>query len=156
MTFTDSIKTCINKYATFSGRAPRSEFWWFALFNAIVSICAQAAFFGIGLGVGGVKGAALATNICSALVFLLFFIPSLAVAVRRLHDTGRSGWWIMLVYGPMLLLVVLLVLLMLTRNEILAILLLVNYALLLVGCIWLLVLSLLDSDEENKYGLPVY
>ena len=148
--------TCINKYATFSGRAPRSEFWWFALFNAIVSICAQAAFFGIGLGVGGVKGAALATNICSALVFLLFFIPSLAVAVRRLHDTGRSGWWIMLVYGPMLLLVVLLVLLMLTRNEILAILLLVNYALLLVGCIWLLVLSLLDSDEENKYGLPVY
>lgn len=156
MTFTDSIKTCINKYATFSGRAPRSEFWWFALFNAIVSICAQAAFFGIGLGLGGVKGAALATNICSALVFLLFFIPSLAVAVRRLHDTGRSGWWIMLVYGPMLLLVVLLVLLMLTRNEILAILLLVNYALLLVGCIWLLVLSLLDSDEENKYGLPVY
>lgn len=156
MTFTDSIKTCINKYATFSGRAPRSEFWWFALFNAIVSICAQAAFFGIGLGVGGVKGAALATNICSALVFLLFFIPSLAVAVRRLHDTGRSGWWIMLVYGPMLLLVVLQVLLMLTRNEILAILLLVNYALLLVGCIWLLVLSLLDSDEENKYGLPVY
>lgn len=156
MTFTDSIKTCINKYATFSGRAPRSEFWWFALFNAIVSICAQAAFFGIGLGLGGVKGAALATNICSALVFLLFFIPSIAVAVRRLHDTGRSGWWIMLVYGPMLLLVVLLVLLMLTRNEILAILLLVNYVLLLIGCIWLLVLSLLDSDEENKYGLPVY
>lgn len=156
MTFTDSIKTCINKYATFSGRAPRSEFWWFALFNAIVSICAQAAFFGIGLGLGGVKGAALATNICSVLVLLLFFVPSLAVAVRRLHDTGHSGWWVMLVYGPTLLLVVLMVLVMLTRNETLAFLLLVNYVLLLIGSLWLLVLFLLDSDEENKYGLPVY
>lgn len=156
MTFTDSIKTCINKYATFSGRAPRSEYWWFVLFYIIVSVCAQAAFFGIGLGIGGMQGAALASNICSALVLLMFFIPSLAVAVRRLHDTGRSGWWLMLAYGPMLLCVVLLVLVLLTRNEILAILLLVNYFLLFVGSIWLLVLLLLDSGEENKYGLPVY
>lgn len=48
------------------------------------------------------------------------------------------------------------VLVMLTRNETLAILLLVNYVLLLIGSLWLLVLFLLDSDEENKYGLPVY
>lgn len=73
MTFTDSIKTCFRKYATFSGRAKRSEYWWFAL---AVFICSYIPFVNF-------------------LVWLATLIPGWAVAVRRMHDTGHSGWWIL-------------------------------------------------------------
>lgn len=78
MGFLESIKTCFGKYATFSGRARRSEFWWFALLNFIL-------------------GCIPVINIIWALVV---FIPTIAVGVRRLHDTGRSGWWYLLCLIP--------------------------------------------------------
>jgi len=75
MEFNESIKTCFRKYATFTGTASKSEFWWWALFNLIASIC---------------------LNIVSAKLSLAFtvatLLPYVAVTTRRLHDTGRSGW----------------------------------------------------------------
>lgn len=75
MTFVESIKTCFSKYADFSGRASRSEFWWWALFHLIASIM---------LGVISHK--------LSAVFSLATLLPYLAVGARRLHDTNRSGW----------------------------------------------------------------
>lgn len=81
MSFSAAVSTCFAKYATFSGRASRSEYWYFVLFYVI------ASFFG-GI-VDGVTGALVGT----AVVSLALFIPSISVGARRLHDTGRSGWW---------------------------------------------------------------
>ena len=82
--FGEAIKVCFQNYATFRGRASRSEYWWFFLF------CLLLGFFGGFLeGALGRDGAVL-----SGLLSLATFLPSLAVTVRRLHDTDRSGWWI--------------------------------------------------------------
>lgn len=78
MGFLEAIKACFGKYATFSGRARRSEYWWFVLANVIIG-CIPFVNFIWGLAV---------------------LIPSLAVGVRRLHDTGRSGWWMLLAVVP--------------------------------------------------------
>ncbi len=82
MSFSESIGACLSKYATFSGRAGRSEFWWFFLFCVLMGWGATLVGHQIGTG-----------DILSHLVNLAFLIPSLAVGSRRLHDTGRSGWW---------------------------------------------------------------
>lgn len=74
----------LKNYATFSGRARRSEYWMFVLFNVIVSIV-----------LAGVDAAA-GTMFLGTIYSLAVFIPSLAVAVRRLHDTGKSGWWFLI------------------------------------------------------------
>ena len=84
MTFFDAIKTCFSKYASFNGRAKRSEFWWFMLFYLLVT-CAAAM---IGDTVYG-------------LACLAFLLPTLAVSVRRLHDTDHNGWWILLSIIPL-------------------------------------------------------
>ena len=68
MGFGEAIKVCFNKYADFSGRASRAEFWWFYLFTFLVSL------------------------ISCGVACLVFLIPQYAVGARRLHDTGRSGW----------------------------------------------------------------
>ncbi len=87
---------CLQHYADFTGRARRSEYWYFVLFNFIVSIL-------IGLSLGVIAGL---LNV-PALVYLAYlwslavFIPSLAVSVRRLHDIGRSGWWVLLSLIPL-------------------------------------------------------
>ena len=87
---------CLQHYADFTGRARRSEYWYFVLFNFIVSIL-------IGLSLGVIAGL---LNV-PALVYLAYlwslavFIPSLAVSVRRLHDIGRSGWWLLLSLIPL-------------------------------------------------------
>ena len=91
MGFGTAVSTCFQKYVTFSGRARRSEFWWWQLFVILVSAIASIgdSAFGLhytksnGVGVGW-----LATVVALALV-----LPSIAVLFRRLHDTGRSGWW---------------------------------------------------------------
>lgn len=76
MDFQTAVKTCFQKYATFEGRASRPEFWWFMLF---------------------LVGVNFVLNLVSDMLGLLFslatIVPSLAVGARRLHDTGRSGWW---------------------------------------------------------------
>ena len=78
MSLTESIKMCFSKYAVFSGRAQRSEFWWFFLFSAVSS-----AIAGIVPVIGQIYP-------------LVLLIPSLAVSARRLHDIGRSAWWLLL------------------------------------------------------------
>ncbi len=80
----------LQKYGQFSGRARRKEYWMFILFNIIVA-CVMAGIDGV-LGTGG---------ILYAIYALAVFIPGLAVTVRRLHDTGRSGWWFLLVLIPL-------------------------------------------------------
>lgn len=79
MTFAESVKTCIAKYATFSGRATRSEYWYFVLFNLLLSIVAMV--------IDGVIG----IQVLSTVVSLGLLVPGLAVAVRRLHDIGKKG-----------------------------------------------------------------
>lgn len=76
MDFAQAIKSCFSQYAGFTGRAPRSEFWWFALFQVIVVVVASIVHQLVG-------------NTAS----LALLLPALAVGARRLHDIGRSGWW---------------------------------------------------------------
>ena len=89
LSFPKAIKKAFRDYAVFSGRSRRSEFWWFALFNTIVTMGLQFAFFTISIITGLVW-----VKFLVYLYSLATLIPSLAVAVRRLHDTGRSGGWI--------------------------------------------------------------
>ncbi|CTQ49784.1 DUF805 domain-containing protein [Jannaschia donghaensis] len=91
MTFGDAVTTCLTrKYATFRGRASRSEYWWFTLFGTTVS-----AVFVIVIMVNFNAGT-LPPVILVAYAFfcLLFVLPFLSVHVRRLHDIGRSRWWL--------------------------------------------------------------
>jgi uncharacterized membrane protein YhaH (DUF805 family) len=97
MSFSDAVSTCLRKYATFSGRARRSEYWWFALANVLVAV------------VAALVDQILGTSVVSLLVTLALLLPSLAVAVRRLHDTGRTGWWCFIALVPFVGAVVLLV-----------------------------------------------
>jgi len=93
MTFVESIKTCFEKYATFSGRAKRSEYWFFFLFGILTAVCLSILDMALfPKNENGVLG----------LIFtLLTFIPFISTACRRLHDVNRSGWWQLLPYGIM-------------------------------------------------------
>ena len=90
MTFTESIKTCFHKYADFHGRAARSEYWWFALFVALVTIGAAI------IDCGWLGQCDDWDGTLSWLWHLATLLPGLAVSARRLHDIGRSGWWLLL------------------------------------------------------------
>ena len=81
MTGFDYFKQALNRYAEFEGRSRRSEYWYFALFNALITY-----------GALGLEMVLVGTTIFYMIVSLAFFIPSFAVAVRRLHDIGKSGW----------------------------------------------------------------
>lgn len=81
MTFTEAISSCYSKYVTFEGRASRSEYWFFVLFHFLIALVGFCTLFaGIGIVILAVSG-------------VVNFLPSLAVTVRRLHDTDHSGWW---------------------------------------------------------------
>jgi uncharacterized membrane protein YhaH (DUF805 family) len=97
MGFGEAVGSCLSKYATFTGRAPRSEYWYFVLFQAVVGVVAAAISRAIDL------------NLVSTLVELLLFLPSLAVGIRRLHDIDRSGWWTLLGFVPFIGWVVLII-----------------------------------------------
>lgn len=92
-TFVNSITICFNRYFQFRGRAPRAEYWYFALFTALV-----------GLGAGFVDGIWLGSQIrvFSSIVNIVLFIPSLAVWTRRMHDLDRTGWWWLLMLVPVI------------------------------------------------------
>ena len=90
MDIQQSIKTCLKKFATFDGRASRSEYWWFQFFYILVVIVAVILD---GVLVGGNLETAGALEIVSQLILLL---PALAVTARRLHDVDRSGWWMLI------------------------------------------------------------
>jgi uncharacterized membrane protein YhaH (DUF805 family) len=108
----------LRRYVDFNGRAGRSEYWWFALANAIVAVALNIlGKVGSGMGLGGVL-------MVPYYVYLLaVLLPSLSVGVRRLHDTGRSGWWLLLALVPV------------------------------IGDLVLIVFFILDSTPgDNKYG----
>ncbi|MEY3018190.1 MAG: hypothetical protein RL336_1325 [Pseudomonadota bacterium] len=80
----------LEKYATFSGRASRGEYWWFYLFTVLLGIVAGILEVMMGIGTD-------TTGPISGLLNLALLVPGLAAGVRRLHDGGRSGWWMLLV-----------------------------------------------------------
>ena len=108
----------LKQYADFKGRARRKEYWMFALFNIIFLIVAITLDNILGTAIEGVG-----YGLFYFLYILAVLIPSLAVAVRRLHDVGKSGWMILIGLIPV------------------------------IGAIWLLVLCVTDSQPgENQYG----
>jgi uncharacterized membrane protein YhaH (DUF805 family) len=120
MSFSQAVSSVLlNKYATFSGRARRSEYWWWYLFVTIVFVVAGALDQAIGLTYSDLTlgGGWLAT-----IAGLVFLIPNLAVGVRRLHDTGRTGWWLLIGLVPV------------------------------IGFVVLLYFFILDSENDNQYG----
>jgi uncharacterized membrane protein YhaH (DUF805 family) len=113
MSFTEAIRSVLNQYVGFSGRARRSEYWYWVLFYIIIGVIASLldrALFGA------------TSSWISSIVGLALLLPGLAVAVRRLHDTTRSGWWILLGLIPV------------------------------VGAIILIVFYVQDSHGDNQYG----
>lgn len=108
----------LKQYAVFKGRARRKEYWFFILFNLIASLLLTLVDF-----MTGSLDTELGMGLLSGLYSLAILIPSLAVTVRRLHDTGRTGWWLLIGLIP------------------------------LIGAIVLLVFMLLDSQpNDNEYG----
>ncbi len=116
MSFQDAVRTCLQqKYAAFSGRARRSEYWFFVLFTFIVQVVASIldALFHLRYG---------STGLIENLASLALLLPGIGVGIRRLHDTGRSGWWLLIGLIP------------------------------LIGWIVLLVFFVQDSQPDNQYG----
>ena len=90
MNFTQAIGSCFSKYATFSGRAARSEFWYWALFVLLLSIATNIIDF-----------TAFPDNELtpvSSILGLALLLPNIAVAIRRLHDIDRTGWWFLIAF----------------------------------------------------------
>jgi uncharacterized membrane protein YhaH (DUF805 family) len=103
MNFVEAVQSVLSKYATFSGRARRAEYWWFVLFQVLVSIVAAILDAALGTDFGSGSG------VFSLIVTLALLLPGLAVTVRRLHDTDRSGWWILIGLIPLVGAIVLIV-----------------------------------------------
>ena len=113
----------LKKYATFSGRATRSEYWYFVLIYSITYTILMGIDFAIGTFSKQLMGNGSFLGFLSTAYSLVLFLPSLAVTVRRLHDIGRSGCWIFIRLVP------------------------------LIGVIWLLILLCTESDNfDNLYG----
>src|SRR5580765_179682 len=83
MDLQEAVRVCFAKYLDFEGEASRPEFWWFFLFTGVVS-----------------GALALVSKTLSGLFSLAVLVPLIAVAVRRLHDTNRSGWWVLVSFLP--------------------------------------------------------
>ena len=123
MRFSESVKSFWSNYSKFKGRSRRSEYWWIQLFLVLTNLAVAAIDLVlmngdverfIANGGGGIVG---------LIWILVTIVPALAVLVRRLHDTGKSGWWVLIGFVP------------------------------LVGGIVLLVFTVLDSDAgENSHG----
>lgn len=101
MTFLEAVKSCFSRYATFSGRSRRAEYWWFSLFVIVVSI----ALTGLDIAIQGLDYSVGIADLWS----LATLLPGLAVGARRLHDIDRSGWWQLLLLIPLIGWIVLIV-----------------------------------------------
>ena len=106
MSAVDAIKSVFSQYAGFAGRARRSEYWWFFLFTLILSFIAGILDGALGTSIGSGPSS---TGVVGLVVGLALLLPGLAVAVRRLHDTDRSGWWLLIGLVPLVGGIVLLV-----------------------------------------------
>ncbi len=97
MGFKEAVRTCLrDKYFTISGRAPRSEYWYFFLFTII----AWAVLFAIGYALGAESlifggDSAIFGIIIFAIIAIAIYIPTVTVLVRRFHDCNLSGWWVL-------------------------------------------------------------
>lgn len=113
MSFTQAVKSVLTQYAGFSGRARRSEYWWFSLFHVIVALVVMTCAISIALitsfpatdppteaEAAAMGIAMLIAILLTDLVLLTLFLPGLAVTIRRLHDTGRSGWYYLITLIP--------------------------------------------------------
>ncbi len=89
MGFVEAVKTVLSKYAVFSGRATRPEYWYFVLFNAICSVISKLLDWALGM-----RFSAGGSGYISSALAIVLTIPYLAVGFRRLHDTEHSGWWV--------------------------------------------------------------
>lgn len=92
LTFSEGVRLGLQNIFSFSGRARRSEYWWFYLFVALIEL-AIAVIIAI-MVIGG--GAEELPDSLATILGIIFWIPLLGVSVRRLHDTGKSGWWMLL------------------------------------------------------------
>ena len=101
----------LKKYTVFEGRARRKEYWIFALISALILIFLSLIDEMTGWKVWDDEG------VLSLVYSIAVFVPTLAVVVRRLHDTDRSGWWILIALIPLIGAIVLLVFLILKGNE---------------------------------------
>ena len=97
MDFMTAVGSFLWQFVGFSGRARRSEFWYFALFTFLVGIVTSVVDAILGTDYDTGSG-----GLVNTLVSLVLLLPSLAVAVRRLHDTGRSGWWLLIGIIPII------------------------------------------------------
>lgn len=91
VSFPEAVKRAFTKYCCFRGRASRSEYWWFNLFNFIV-MCIIYLLFGLGSNTSQLAG---------TIYGLAVLLPSLGLSFRRLHDIGLSGWWMIILLGVM-------------------------------------------------------
>jgi uncharacterized membrane protein YhaH (DUF805 family) len=94
----------LKKYAVFSGRARRKEYWFFVLFNIIIGLALTFIDFSTGL-----YDVESEIGLLSSLYSLAVLVPSIAVTIRRLHDTSRTGWWFLIAFVPIIGVIVLLV-----------------------------------------------
>lgn len=94
----------LKNYVGFSGRARRKEYWMFTLFNIIAAVIAMVLDNVLGLTFEGIGYGPI-----YALYGLAVFLPGLAVSIRRLHDTDRSGWWLLLAFIPLIGAIILIV-----------------------------------------------
>lgn len=122
MGFKEAVRSVLSQYATFSGRARRSEYWYFVLFTLLTAIAASIVGGIIGSLIGGAETATAIGMAFYYLACLALLIPGLAVSVRRLHDTDHSGWWLLAGLVPV------------------------------IGGLAILVLTLMDSKPDNQYG----
>jgi uncharacterized membrane protein YhaH (DUF805 family) len=104
-----TLKCLVDNYANFSGRASRSEYWYYVLFIVAVRI-AIALFFGVAMIIIGKGAANTLSNFFEGIFTLATIVPSIAVGVRRLHDINKSGWLTLIGLIPILGAIVLIVL----------------------------------------------
>jgi len=100
MGFIEAVKTCFVKAFVFKGRALRSEYWYFVLFCCLVNLAME-------LSIGILADEMLRNGLgILGLIYILFSLviifPNLSVTIRRLHDSGRSGWWVLIAFVPIL------------------------------------------------------
>jgi len=102
MSFSDAVKACMTKFATFSGRASRSEFWWFYLLCLVCSSPVSIGNYLVQYGLIYPNSIFWIAFFSSFIIGITLFLPMLAVACRRLHDIGRSGWWLLICLIPII------------------------------------------------------
>ena len=162
MTFVDAVKQCLRKYGDFSGRATRAEFWWWQVFGWIGGLIFGSIDSSIRSFAGGDS---YAFSPFGSIFGLAIFLPGLAVQARRLHDIGKTGWWILVwavltILGliPLTIVGVIFIVERLTDSgpgSVISLLLggLVTFLALLILVVWVIVWMVRQGqDGPNQYG----